>query len=104
MALLDIGNAWTADEASDLFKKFLGSCLKLAAYILAEDAGTANHAARLSWAKGILSQDVESVYARVRQMIRFAAASNADFQADPSNANDTLIDYCVGIGLSQLLE
>lgn len=99
MALIDIGNAWQASDDTDLFKKFLGSCLKSAAYILAEAPETENHANRLVWANGMLAQDDAAVKARVRQIIRWGAATNTTMQADPGALSDNDIDFIVASGL-----
>ena len=95
MALLDIGNAWTADDSTDLFKKFLGSALKSAANILNEDAGATNHNNRVIWANALLSSDDASVKTRVRQLIRYGAATNATMQANPTALSDNDIDFIV---------
>ncbi len=95
MALLDIGNAWNYDPATDTFKKFLGACLVAANAILNESGSAGNHANRIIWAHAILSQDVVSVLARVQQIIRLAAATNATFQGDPTGQNDGAVQFIV---------
>lgn len=95
MALLDIGNAWAADDTTDLFKKFLGACLTAAKDIIAESAGTSNHANRMVWANAVMSANDPAVKERVRQIIRFGAATNATMQANPSALTDNDIQFIV---------
>lgn len=95
MALLDIGNAWQSDENGDVFKRFLGACLVAAASIVNEDPGTANHERRMAWARGVLSNDAESVRLRVRAHVRRAAATNTTFQGNPAGVTDNDIQFIV---------
>lgn len=98
----NIGNAYREPDDGALFVRFIGACLNAAGAIITEDPGTANHAARLSWARGILSTDQQSVYSRVRAAKNYALAVNADVRYDPANVTDASIDGAVQDWLATL--
>lgn len=95
MALIDIGNAWTSGPTDSLFRKFLGAILVAAKDIKAEDAGTDNHANRIVWADDVLSGVESTVHTKVHEQIRYAAATNATMQANPTGLSDNDIQFIV---------
>jgi hypothetical protein len=91
----DIGNAFAEPEDGALQRRFLGACLVKAGAIVGEDPQTANHAARLSWAMNILSQDYSFVTSKVRLVKNYALSTNADVQFDPTNVLDASITQAI---------
>ncbi len=94
MALVDIYNAW-AGQSGLLKAKFMGACLKAAYNILNEDAGTSNHANRVTWANVILSGTVAEAEASALQHLRYAMASNATLQSAGDAATDNDVEFIV---------
>lgn len=94
MALVDIYNCW-AGQAGLLKAKFIGACLKAAYAISNEDAGTTNHANRLTWANAILNGTVAEVEAKAMQHLRYAIASNATLQSAGEAATDNDVEYII---------
>lgn len=94
MALVDIYNCWAA-QSGTLRAKFIAACLKAAYAILNEDAGTSNHANRLTWANVILLGTVAEVEEKAVQHLRYAMASNASLQSSGEAATDNDVEYIV---------
>jgi len=91
MAYLDLYNTLVADVGNHvLWRKAFVACLKAAADIRNEDAGTANHANRLIWAQAV-EQDPE---AKTREM-RYRIMENATVQAAPTEATDNDVQFVV---------
>lgn len=99
MALVDIYNCWTG-ESGTLRAKFVGACLKAAYNVVNEDAGTSNHANRLTWANAIIGGTRESVEAAAIQQLRYAMASNATIQSAGDAATDNDVEYIVASQLN----
>lgn len=97
--LVDIYNCW-AGQSGLLKAKFLGACLKAAYDILNEDAGTANHANRLTWANAVLNGTVAEVEAKAMQHLRYAIASNATLQSAGDAATDNDVQFIVNSQLN----
>ena len=96
-----IGNAWLTC-GTPMRDQWLGGCLKASYDVTNEDPGTANHANRLAWANVILTGTDAAVLAKVNEMIRYALASNATFQADPAAATDNDVAFIVASQLNAL--
>jgi hypothetical protein len=94
MALVDIYNCWSA-QSGTLRAKFIAACLKAAYDIANEDAGTTNHANRVTWANVILNGTVAEVEAKAMQHLRYAMASNATLQAACEAATDSDVLFIV---------
>lgn len=94
MGLLDIYNCWSA-QSGTLRAKFIAACLKASYAIANEDAGTANHANRLTWANAILNGSIAEVEAKAGQHLRYAMASNATLQTVGEAATDNDVEYIV---------
>lgn len=98
----DIGNAYAEPDDGALFRRFLGACVIKAGAIMTEPSNTANHANRVIWARGVLSDDQAAVYARARAMKNYALATNADVQYNPSAVLDSSISQAIEDGLAVL--
>ena len=85
--LSDIGNFWET-RAGTQYERWLGACLKSAYDVLNESGATENHADRLVWANVILGGDEAATRAKVTAMMKYAIASNATIQANPTGASD----------------
>lgn len=94
MALVDIYNCWAGQEGL-LKAKFLAACLKAAYAIRNEDAGTTNHANRITWANAVLNGTVAEVEAKAMQHLRYGIASNATLQSVGEAATDNDVEYIV---------
>lgn len=94
MALVDLYNAW-AGQSGLLKAKFMGACLKAAYDILNEDAGTTNHANRVTWANVMLSGTVAEAESQAMQHLRYAIASNATLQSAGDAVTDNDVQYIV---------
>jgi len=94
MALVDIYNCW-AGQSGLLKAKFIGACLKAAYDIVNEDAGTSNHANRVTWANVVLTGTVAEVEAAAMQHVRYAIASNATLQSAGDAATDNDVQFIV---------
>lgn len=79
---------------SVLLARFMGSCLKSAGAIKAEDAGTTNHANRVIWANAVIASR-DGCEAKARQIMQHAFASNATLQSAGESATDNDVDYLV---------
>lgn len=99
----DIGNAYREPDDGALFVRFIGACLGAAGAIVSEDVGTADHAARLSWALGVLSDDQAAVYTRVRAVKNHALAVDPNVRYSPTNVADADIDAAVQNALAAIL-
>ena len=93
-ALSDIGNFWTV-KSQQQYERWLGACLVAAFNIKNEDAGTANHINRLAWANQMMDNDEAVIAANVRRHMKYAIASNATLQADPTAIVDSGIQFIV---------
>jgi hypothetical protein len=94
VALVDIYNCWSG-QSGLLKAKFIAACLKAAYAIVNEDAGTTNHANRLTWANAILDGTVGEVEAAAMKHLRYAIASNATLQSAGDEATDNDVEYVV---------
>ena len=91
MAYLDAYNTLVADVGNHvLWRKSFVAVLKAAADIRSEDAGTANHANRMTWAQAV-EQDPSSM---VMQM-RYRIMENATIAAAPTEATDNDVQFVV---------
>jgi hypothetical protein len=94
MALVDIYNCWAA-QSGTLRAKFIAACLKASYDILNEDAGTENHANRVTWANSIINGTVAAVEEKASQHLRYAMASNATLQSACEAATDNDVIFIV---------
>ena len=101
MALVDIYNCWLG-ESGTLRAKFIAACLKSAYDIINEDAGTTNHANRVTWANVILNGSRADVEEKAVQHLRYAMASNATLQAAGEAAADNDVLYIVSSQLDTM--
>lgn len=90
--LIEIGNYMRSANQGPLFNRFVGAVAKLAAQIVAEDAGTANHSNRLTWANEVFGGEAES---KATELLQYGIASNATLQSVMEAATDNDIDYIV---------
>lgn len=84
--------------SDDLRERFEAACLKSAASVLVEDAGTADHANRLSWAQDVVP---DATYTRTTavKMLRWGLATNGTLQEVGPLATDNDIDFIVASAL-----
>ena len=99
--LSDIGNFWET-RAGQQYQRWLGACLKSAYDVLNEAPETENHADRLVWANVILGGDEAATRDKVQAMMKYAIASNATIQAEPTDCTDNDILYVVASQLNIL--
>lgn len=99
--LSEIGNFWETSSGMQ-YERWLGACLKTAYDVLNESGSTTNHADRLTWANVILGSDEAATKTKVHQMMKYAIASNATLQANPTGAADNDILYIVASQLDTL--
>lgn len=92
MGLVEIYNCW-AGQSGLLKAKFIAACLKASYAIVNEDAGTSNHANRMTWATAVLNGTVAEVEALAFQHLRYAIASNATLQAAGDTATDNDVEF-----------
>ncbi len=83
---------FTVINDSDLQDKVAAACLIAADIIRTEDAGTANHANRLLWAKDVFSNPRGVATAVTAAVV---AANNGATVAQITNANDSSINTAV---------
>ena len=95
MSLVNIATAYAADPTATIYKQFLGACLTAAGQIRNEALNTGNYANRRIWSSAMLSTDDASVQVRVKQHLRYAAATNATFQANPLTMTDGDVQFIV---------
>lgn len=100
MALQDIYDL--TFQAEELRQRVHGACISAAVDVLNEDAGTANHANRLAWAKAVLV--AEPGNALIKHVYRFVL-SNATVLAAGAEATDNDLQFVVNsiIGDADLL-
>lgn len=91
--LQTIYNNLFSGESAGLKARLLAAVLQSAAYILAEDPATANHANRYAWAKSVLVNETVLIAARDKLWLGFI--QNATIQALGSAAEDNDINYTV---------
>lgn len=84
--------------SEDLLQRFEAACLKSAAYITAEDPGSADHINRASWAASVIS---DAAYGRVTaaKLLRWAVATNATVQDAGPSSTDADIEYVLAVAL-----
>lgn len=86
--LQELYNLW--HEGSDLRARVAAACAKASNDVLNEDAGTANHANRLVWARTTL-MDIDAMATRMF----WAVISNATIAAAGNAATDNDIQWVV---------
>jgi hypothetical protein len=89
--LLEIAGLYEGENK--LFKRTMGAAMKVAWAILAEDAGTANHANRLVWAQAVCSDRAECV-SRTHGIFG-RVLSNATVQGDAEDVADNDLEWVV---------
>lgn len=89
--LLEKYHASRAD--SDLRKKVEAALVDIANVIRGEDAGTANHAARLAWANGFLFDSGKVADGVQRGVV--ACIANPTIGANPAAATDNDITFVI---------
>lgn len=77
------------------------SILKLAAYILNEDPGIANHANRVTWAKWIQASSRAEIESHAEKFL-MVAATNGTLATESPNFTDATVDYVVGTHVNNL--
>lgn len=80
----------TMHSDCDLWKKAEVACFKAAADILNEDAGTANHANRVTWANAVFANPT----AKAAEM-RYKILLNTTIQANLSSSTDNDVQFVV---------
>jgi hypothetical protein len=75
--------------------------IKLAAYILIEDAGVTNHVNRLIWAKWIQASSRGEIESHAEKFL-MVAATNGDIVTQCPNYQDATVEYVVGIHVNNL--
>jgi len=89
MAYIDLCRGWIGQD-KDLVDQIAGACLSCAADIIAEDAGTANHANRIAWATTVrLNPQVEA------QKFLAHVCDNPTIAAALPDAADTDVKFVV---------
>ncbi len=89
MALAELLDAYL--NRDDVFrKKVAGACLMAAKDIIAEDAGTAGHAARIAWANSVRSAPLAMAQTMITKVLE-----NATIAADVAGAVDSDIQFVV---------
>ena len=84
--------------SEDLRERFEAACLKSAASISVESAGTADHVNRLSWANAVIP---DAAYTRTTatRVLRWGLATNGTLQDAGPAATDNDIEYIVASAL-----
>jgi hypothetical protein len=95
MALQDIYNL--AFGAPELKSRFIGAGLQMAYTIINEDAGTANHAARLAWAKDMV---LDGQNGPVGENLYRICLHNATIQSSGAASTDSDINWVVNFVIS----
>ena len=94
MNLLEIARLLNA--RGDLWNKFRGGVIKLAASVYAESTATENHENRLAWAQDVLLNG--NIDRRAEEMYRLAM-TNADIVAAGDAALDSDIEWVIAFFL-----
>jgi hypothetical protein len=92
MAYTDIHDAATNSDHV-LRKQVFAAIHKAAVDVINEDAGTANHAARLHWARGILNS-VEANLSEAASTMG-AVLQNVSIQSAPTTSTDNDVQFAV---------
>lgn len=87
-----LAELWTLLTEPNLQQKVSAACMVAAEAIRTEDAGTANHANRLKWAKKVLNDHVDAG----ADMLKAVVAANASLAlAQITGASDAAIQAAV---------
>lgn len=95
MALQDIYNL--AFGTPELKSRFIGAGLQMAYTIINEDAGTANHAARLEWARAMV---LDGQNGPVSENLYRLCLHNASVQMNGAASTDNDISWVVNFVIS----
>lgn len=87
-----LAEIWTLLDDPNLKQKISSACLIAAEAVRVEDPGTANHANRLEWAKGVFKNPVQAGQDFLRALL---AANNTASLAQLTGASDATIQTAV---------